>query len=168
MSNFEEKKLIAALDEKAMWEEIRPVVKAIIRNGGGSAQALLKKSEIFAAAALLESLKSKRDDIRLKAAVELLNRSAGKPVERRIDIHADFSNMSEAEIDQQIKILANQVGEKEAIDTAFRAIPKLTGKRRQAQKFKQARREAKDFTIDESDERTEGAPRNPSETESSS
>lgn len=121
----QERELVKALDEKALWESLSPAIHAILKHGTGSAQLLLKKSESLAAVTLLTSLASKKDDVRLRAAIELLNRSLGKPVERRIDVYADIGQLNETELDTQIKTLMKQVGESGALDVVMNSVPKV-------------------------------------------
>lgn len=129
MGSKYESDLHKAMDEKALWDSLKPAITTIIKHGTGSAQALLKKSEAIAAVTLLTSLASKKDDIRLKAAIELLNRSLGKPVERRIDVYADLNSLNENELDTQIKTLMRQVGENKTFDAVLNQVPKLAKNR---------------------------------------
>ncbi len=149
MSSKQERDLIQAMDEKTLWDALRPAIQAILRHGTGSAQALLKRSEALAAVTLLTSLTSKKDDIRLRASIELLNRSLGKPVERRIDVHADIGALNETELDTQIKTLMRQVGESGTLDVVMEQIPKVAKSRYRTQR-KRSKEEKEGLVFEES------------------
>lgn len=155
MSSKYERDLIHSMDEKALWDSLMPAIKAILKFGTGSAQMLLKKSESLAAVTLLTSLASKKDDVRLKAAIELLNRSLGKPVERRIDVYADIGSLNESELDTQIKTLMKQVGDAGALDSVMNQLPKLAKGRYRAQRKRTVK--DKELVFDEGESSTGGA-----------
>lgn len=110
-----ENSLIDRLDDKRLGELYLPLIKAVLKAGGG-ADAILKKSEAMAAVQLSLSTMSEKPDIRLKAAIEILNRVQGKPVERHLNIYADVAAMSEDQLDREIYSLAKRAGVQEVID----------------------------------------------------
>lgn len=139
--NKNENNLINGLDEKALWETLGPIFKGIIKHGTGNADDLIKKSQAVAALTMIKSLMSDKDDVKLRAATELLNRSLGKPVERKIDIYANLNEVSEAEIDTRLKTLfAETNNQGDVIDAVFESVPKFAANRRKKQtlKLKQA------------------------------
>lgn len=120
-----ENHLIEKLDDKRLADLYLPTIKAVLKAGGG-ADAILKKSEALAATQLALSAMSDRPDTRLKAAIEILNRVQGKPVERHLNIYADVAAMSEDQLDREIFALAKRAGVQEVIDviaTEKKALP---------------------------------------------
>ncbi len=115
--------LIDKLDDKRLADLYLPLIKQVLKAGGG-ADAILKKSEAMAAVQLSLSTMSDKPDIRLKAAIEILNRVQGKPVERHLNIYADVAAMSEAQLDREIYALAKRAGVQEVIDVISAETPK--------------------------------------------
>lgn len=94
--------LMSSIEDKQLWEELAPFIKKAMQFGGG-AQQILSKSQGVAAVKLVELLLySDKDDVKLRAAKELLDRSLGKSVERKISIHGDFNDMPERQLDAEI------------------------------------------------------------------
>lgn len=116
-SNSEERKMIRTLDNLKLYDELMPAIKAVVAAGGGADQ-ILRKSEALAALQLVGSLDSEKDDVRLKASVEILNRSLGKPVERSVNIYGDISKMNERDIDNQIMKALERSGAHQLIEAA--------------------------------------------------
>jgi hypothetical protein len=112
------------IDEKKMWAAIAPLIKSAIDHGGG-ADKILSASQSMAGVELVRLLRAEKEDVRLRAAAEILNRSLGKPVERRIDLHAELKDISEPEIDSRIKTLVNQIGGGEVIDGIIAGAPAM-------------------------------------------
>ncbi len=126
-----EDSLIDQLDDKRLADLYLPLIKQVLKAGGG-ADAILKKSEALAALKLSTSAMSEKPDIALKAAIEILNRVQGKPVERHLNIYADVAAMSEQQLDREIYALAKRAGVQEVIDViALEAKPLPPKKKRQ-------------------------------------
>lgn len=122
----QEHRLIRTLDNVRLFDELMPVIRACAIAQGGS-EMILKKSEALAALQLIESLDSDKDDVRLKASVEILNRVSGKPVERTLNIYSDISKLNERDIDSQILRSIEKSGATKLIEAAIssRSIPKV-------------------------------------------
>lgn len=122
--NKQEDTMIRSLSNLQLYDQLMPVIRAVALAGGGSEQ-ILKKSEAAAALQLVESLISEKDDVRLKASVEILNRTTGKPVERTLNIYGDISKMNERDVDNQILRAIEKSGAHQLIETAIseRALP---------------------------------------------
>lgn len=134
----EQDNMAAALDELKLWNQLAPAIHAAIAAGGGNADHILRSSQSLAAVEIVKLLKSEKDDVRLRASTEILNRSLGKPIERRLDLYAEIKDLPEQEIDSRIKQLVHQVGGSEVIDALIAASPKLLKQPRQRiQKRKQ-------------------------------
>lgn len=128
MNNDTEDKLIASLDDQKLYELFMPAIKQVIKSGGG-ADAILKNSEALAATKMASAVFSEKAEVSLKAAIEILNRVQGKPVERHLNIYADVARMSEEQLDQEIMQLAKRAGVKNVIDIVTAPAPKaLPGK----------------------------------------
>lgn len=115
-----EKKIIDSIDDKRLAELFLPAIKAVIRNGGG-AEAILKNSEAMAAARLSTTALEGKSDLALKAAIEILNRTQGRPVERRLNVYADVAEMSEEQLDREIYQLAQKAGVTEILANVIAA-----------------------------------------------
>lgn len=122
-STREEKEMIKAIHEKRLFDQIMPAVRAAVKAGGG-ADAVLKKSETLAALALIEGTQSEKDEVRLKAATEILNRTIGRPVERSINIYGDLTRMNEKDVDSQIMLLLENTGASKLLKDAGVTAPK--------------------------------------------
>lgn len=100
--------MVDGIDDKVLWEEIGPIIKKAMKHGGG-AQQILSKSQAMAATKMIELMMySDKDDVKLRAAKELLDRSLGKAVERKLSIHGDLSTMSEKELDSEVARLLEE------------------------------------------------------------
>jgi ribosome-binding ATPase YchF (GTP1/OBG family) len=124
--------MVRSLDDLAVYQELMPVIRQVIKAGGGADQ-ILKKSEAVAAVKLTQSLNSEKPDVALKAAIEILNRSLGKPVERSVSIYGDLNRMNEKDIDNQIMRAFDRTNSQhiiEAVVTERPALPKIKQKRR--------------------------------------
>jgi ketopantoate reductase len=122
MRNKNEDNLISAVDRMAIYEQLEPVIRAAMKYGGG-ADTILAKAQSLAAAEIIGLLRSDKEEVRLNAAKELLNRSLGKPVERKISLHSDISQMNQAEIDRSIKQLLKTASPAQVVDAAVAALP---------------------------------------------
>lgn len=105
----EETALLTALDDMRVAGQFIPGIKEALE-GGGAADLLLKKAEPIAALRLLKALLTDKADVSVKAAIEVLNRVSGKPVERRLNVYADIQDMSEDQLDREIQLLAARQG----------------------------------------------------------
>ena len=114
----EENKIVKAIDEYAFYQTLAPYIKAALE-AGGSAETVLRKSQALAAARMIELLNSEDDNVRLKAAEKLLDRSLGRPVERKISIYGDLENLSPSEIDRRLKQLMKKHEPAEVIDAVI-------------------------------------------------
>jgi len=115
--NKTEKDMLRNLDNLKLYEALMPAIQAVVMAGGGS-DTILRKSEAMAAVRLVESLSSEKDDVKLKASVEILNRTAGKPVERTLNIYGDISKMTEKDIDTQILRAIESSGAQQLVEAA--------------------------------------------------
>lgn len=116
--NGPESGLIRSLDNLQLYDTLMPAIRECFIAGGGADQ-ILKKSETLAAMQLIESLRSEKDDVKLKASVEILNRSLGKPVERTLNIYGDISKMNERDIDAQILRAIEKTGADKLIEAVI-------------------------------------------------
>jgi len=107
VSSKEEDKLIASLDEADLYRELRPAIKAALKFGGGS-ETILRRSQGLAAARLVDLLNSPREDIRLKAINQVLDRALGRSIERKVNIYADLEGLNEKELDRRLKQLMSK------------------------------------------------------------
>lgn len=139
-SNSEERKIIRTLDNLRLYDELMPAIRACAIAQGGAEQ-ILKKSEVLAALQLVESLDSDKDDVKLKASVEILNRVSGKPVERTLNIYGDISKLNERDIDSQIMKAIERSGSAQLIEAA------VTTRSLSAPKIKQSRKPRKSDPI---------------------
>lgn len=130
-SNTTEHKFIRTLDELRLYDELIPSIRAAALAGGGAEQ-ILKRSEAIAALQLVESLSSEKDDVKLKASIEILNRTTGKPVERTLNIYGDISKMNERDVDNQILRAIEKSGAHALIEaaTASKLLPKVKQSRK--------------------------------------
>jgi hypothetical protein len=112
--NEVESHLVDKLDDKRLAEIFLPAIKAILKSGGG-AEAILKQSEAMAAVRLSTSAMNASPETALKAAIEILNRTQGRPVERRLNVYADMAEMTEEQLDREIYTLAKRAGVKEQV-----------------------------------------------------
>jgi hypothetical protein len=116
--------------ELEIFQQVWPAIKAALKAGGG-ADVVLKKSETLAAMKLIQATNSEKEEVRLKAATEILNRTQGKPVERSINVYGDLSRMDEKDLDSQIANLLHRQGAtrllKKALDIP---TPKRSQKRK--------------------------------------
>lgn len=114
MSSAEENALIDELDDKRLAEIFLPAIKEIIKAGGGAEQ-ILKHSEALAACRLTTTAAKGSQDAALKAAIAILDRTQGRPVERRLNVFADVASMSDEQLDREILALAKRAGAKEEV-----------------------------------------------------
>ena len=114
----DEDALIAAIDEADFYRQLQPYIKAAMQ-AGGSAETILRKSQSLAALRLVQLLNSEKDDVRLKAAEKLLDRSIGRPVKRKVSIYADLETLSPSEIDRRLKRLLKKHEPAEVIDAVI-------------------------------------------------
>lgn len=112
-----ETRLTNSLDDMALYQELMPVIREVAKSGGG-ADAILRKSEAVAAIHLVQSLSSHKADVSLKAAIEVLNRVGGRPVERSLNIFGDLSKLNERDIDNQIMRAIQKSGAQHLIGAA--------------------------------------------------
>lgn len=135
MSTKQENDLIKAIHEKQLFDEIMPAIRAAVKAGGG-AEHILKKSESIAATNLVKSALSEDAGVALKASIEILNRTQGKPVERSVNIYGDISKMSEGDVDNQIIMLLEKAGAKQLVANTLDVKPvKKARKPRKSQLF---------------------------------
>lgn len=116
-NNYEERKMIRTLDNIRLYDELMPAIRAAAIAQGG-AERMLKMSEVLASLKLIESLDSKKDEVSLKASIEILNRTTGKPVERTLNIYGDISKLNERDLDAQILRAIDKSGATQLIDAA--------------------------------------------------
>lgn len=131
--NKAEKQMLRTMDNLKIYDELMPLIREVIKAGGG-AENILRKSEVYAAAQLVDSLGSEKDDVKLKASIEILNRTSGKPVERTLNIYGDLAKMNEKDIDNQILRAIEKSGASQLIDTALHAKQITTSKVKQTRK----------------------------------
>jgi hypothetical protein len=124
--NDTEDSVIAALQEKALFDQIMPAIREAVQSGGG-ADAILKRSEPLAAVKLVQHSQSDDPHVSLKASTEILNRVSGKPVERSVNVFADISKMNEKDVDAQIMMLLEKTGAtpliEAVVDSPKKALP---------------------------------------------
>lgn len=137
--NNDEDSRIALMDDKRMFDMIMPAIREVVKSGGG-ADAILKKSEPLAAMKLIEATNSDKDEVRLKAATEILNRTLGRPVERSLNLHADVGRLSDKDLDSQIARLMSQSGAREAIIDATLSVEPTPTKKRKTPKAPKPRK----------------------------
>lgn len=116
----EENKLIAALDEADLFRELQPAIQAALKFGGGS-ESILRRSQGLAAARLIELLNSPKEDVRLKAISQVLDRALGRSVERKINVYADLEGLNEKELDRRLKQLMQKQEPALVLDAAITA-----------------------------------------------
>lgn len=142
--NHQEAKTIRTLDNLKLYDQLMPVIRACAVAQGGADQ-ILKKAEAIAALQLVESLGSEKDDVKLKASVEILNRTSGKPVERTLNIYGDISKMNERDIDNQILKAIEKSGSHQLIEAAILPANKI----KQSRKPRKSKLLVEDSTVPE-------------------
>lgn len=131
--NGEEKKTIRTLDNLRLYDQLMPAIRSCAAAGGGADQ-LLKKSEVLAVLKIIELIDAEKPDVALKAAIEIANRSLGKPVERTLNIFGDISKMNERDIDNQILKAIEKSGAIPLIEAATQSIQITAPKVKQSRK----------------------------------
>lgn len=96
-----EDQAIEAIDKLRLMDEYLPAVEEFVRNGG-TIDGFLRKSTPVAYARLATMLMDPDSTVAHKAAVELLNRAEGKPVERRQVLYGDVAELNERQLDNEI------------------------------------------------------------------
>lgn len=96
--------MLNLISEKRLYDQFMPAIKKLVQSGG-SAEAVLAKSEPLAAATLVSLLKSGDASTKRQAANDILNRVSGRPIERSMTVFADINRMTESELDKQINAL---------------------------------------------------------------
>jgi hypothetical protein len=135
-SNKEERDLINALHQKrrvetkaereyALFEQMLPALRQIVK-AGGTADQLLKKSGPMAAYKLVQLLSSEKEEVVLKASEKIISYDLGKPVERSLNIYGDLSKMNEADVDNQIMLLLEKTGARKMLDTTLKVSASRT------------------------------------------
>lgn len=116
--------ILHAIEEKALFDEFYPVIREIIKAGGG-ADNILKKSEPYAAVTMASLLKSDKAEVRMAAAKNILERVSGKAVERSVNLNFDPTRLSSKDLDSQIKKLMKELGPKTFTENVLevRALP---------------------------------------------
>lgn len=110
MRNKNEDSMLAAIDDKMLADLFLPGIRAIVKAGGG-AEAIMKKSEAMAALGIVgAAMNAEKEDVRLKAQIEILNRTQGKPVERRLNLYGDIADMTPEQIENDIINIVNRAG----------------------------------------------------------
>lgn len=132
----QERDMVRTLDNLRLYDQLMPAIRAAFVSGGGSDQ-ILKKAESIAAMGLVESLIAEKEDIRLKAQIEVLNRTSGKPVERTLNIYGDISKLNERDLDNQILKAIETSGAQPLIEAV------MTERKLPAPKVKQSRKPRK-------------------------
>lgn len=150
--NKQENRIIRNLDDVKLYDTLMPAIRACMLAGGG-ADAILKKAESLAVLKIVELIGSEKDDVALKASVEVANRSLGKPVERTLNIYGDISRMNERDIDNQILKAIEKSGATQLIDAV------ITERKTLPVKIKQTRKPRKSDPLgqDQSQKPTEGS-----------
>ena len=134
--NRTESRMMRTLDGARIYDLLIPAIKAVVQSGGGADQ-ILKKSEVLAVLKIVELIDSEKPDVALKAAIEVANRSLGKPVERSLNIYGDISKMNERDIDNQILRAIDKAGAQQLIEAAVEV------KQLPVKKIKQSRKPRK-------------------------
>jgi hypothetical protein len=129
--NREEASLVKAIDEKLIFDELMPAIRAVVKSGGG-ADAILRKSEPLAAVNLIKHASSEDEQVALKASIEILNRTQGRPVERSVNLYGDINRMNERDVDAQIMRLLETTGARPLVEAAVevKAAPKRKQRRK--------------------------------------
>lgn len=139
MSSRTEDDMIKALDEQSLWDELKPVIKAAMAIGGG-ADEILRKSQAMAAKKMVEALFADKPETSLRAAEKILDRALGRPVERKLDIYANITDLNERELDSQIMKLMKEIGTTKVLDSAIDGLPQMKAakkkRKRKARKTK--------------------------------
>lgn len=104
--NRQEDQLVKAIQQKRRFDELMPKIEKLLQ-AGGTAEAVLKKSESLAAVTLVELLNSDKDEVRAKVAKDIMERVSGKAVERSVSVN--IGHLAEQDIDAQIERLINEV-----------------------------------------------------------
>lgn len=109
--------------EQALFRALLPSLRRIVR-AGGTADSVLKESEPYAALQLTElALRSEKDDVRLRAANAILDRTLGRPVERSMNVYADISKMRDEDLDRQLVQLIKQTGAEQVLQQTLQIAP---------------------------------------------
>ena len=112
--DIEEKKMVAALDDLAMFEELQksiiPQLRALIKKGATS-QEILEAGRAIAAARLV-SMAALEPGANLAAIKELFDRLEGKATERKEFTHK-LGKLREEELDALLLTAASDVGDEE-------------------------------------------------------
>lgn len=127
--------MVRTLDNLRLYDQLMPAIRAAALSGGG-ADAILKKAESLAVLRIIELIDSEKDDVSLKASVEVANRSLGKPVERTLNLYSDISKMNERDVDNQILRAISTSGATQLIEAAVaeRSLPTPKTRIKQARK----------------------------------
>lgn len=115
--NKQEAVTIRNMDNLRLYDELMPAIRQVAIHGGGAEQ-ILKRSEVLAVMKIAELMGSLKEEVALKAAIEVANRSLGKPVERTINMYGNLSQMNETDIDNQIKRLIKKTGTDQLVEMA--------------------------------------------------
>lgn len=121
--------LVESIDRYQLYSELEPLILSALKYG--SIDQLISKSKSIATVELLKIMATAdKDETKLKAVQEILNRSLGKPVERKVSLYGDLESMNEADIDRQIKTLMKEVGPSDVVDV----IAEIGAKRLEAKR----------------------------------
>lgn len=131
--NKAENRMVKSLDDLKLYEALMPAIRAVVVNGGG-ADAILKKAESLAVMKIVQLIGSEKDEVALKASVEVANRSLGKPVERTLNIYGDISKLNEKDIDNQIMKAIEKSGADKIIEAVVTERGSLPVKVKQSRK----------------------------------
>ena len=129
--NHAEHRMVKLLDEKALFDELMPAIRAVVKAGGG-ADAILRKREPLADVNLIKATTSYDEQVALKANIEILNRTQGRPVERSVNLYGDINRMNERDVDAQIMRLLETTGARPLVEAAVevKAAPKKRQRRK--------------------------------------
>ena len=92
---------IRAIDKVKLMEEYLPAIQKFLRTGG-TVEGFLRQSTPVAYARLATLLLHGDPLVAHKAAVEILNRAEGKPIERKQILHGDLADLNERQLDNEI------------------------------------------------------------------
>ena len=96
-----ENKTIRALDKVRLMEDYIPAIEKFLKSGG-TIEGFLRQSTPIAYARLATLLMDSDSTVAHKAAVEILNRAEGKPIERKQILHGDLADLNERQLDNEI------------------------------------------------------------------
>lgn len=99
--NNTENNAIDALDKLRLLDEYLPAVESFVKKGG-TIDGFLRETTPVAYARLATLLMDSDSNVAHKAAVELLNRAEGKPVERKHVLYGDVAELNERQLDNEI------------------------------------------------------------------